>query len=142
MATEYPMYDMKLPNPWMQLLSSFGGNLAGGIGNILQGPTWQEMTSKRQAGRLEKEMNNPLVQEGQLRSLYPNIMNQFTPQLNELMAGLTKSGGLESGQGIGEATKYASENLMRLIAAIREKAMFANAQAPLQREQLLASITR
>jgi S-formylglutathione hydrolase FrmB len=133
---------MQGPSLMTNLLTQFGGGALSGIAGLLRGPTWQERDAKGLAGRLKQQENQPLIQQGQINSLYPQLMGQITPQLNQLLGGLNRQGGLSSGQGQGEAAKYLSESLTRLLGGVNQQALFTNAQAPLQRQQLLAQLVR
>ena len=130
------------PNILQELLSKFGGGVLSGIGGMLAGPTWQEKSGRALAGRLQRQENQPMVQQSQINALYPQLMAQAMPGLNQAFSRGSQRVGMDSGAAQGEASRYLSETLKRLMGGVQTQSMFMNAQAPLQRQQLLSQLVR
>ena len=130
------------PSPWLTAGLKGATGLLGGIAGLLRGPSWQEKTRKRVARRIESRMYTPLIRRERIKALLPNIRGGLTPALNQIGRRVGATVGMRSGVGQGEIARSEYGNLQAILAAIEKEAMFANANAPFQRAQLIAALTR
>ena len=134
------MYNVNLKTP--SPLWDIGSKAAGGLFSLLSGRSWQDKTSEWLANYLKQNMNRPLISQGQINAQIPQLQQSLTPSLNQIANRASQAGVLNSGVGRGEIANQNYSGLMQLLGQLQQKALFANAEAPLQRQQLLASLTR
>ena len=138
MATEPYRVDLKSSNP----LIDIGSKAAGGLFGMFAGPTWQDKGSEWLFNYLKRTMNKPVIGRGQVESYIPGLEASLAPSRNAFAGETAKRVGLGSGVGQGEMAHRGYGDLMRLFNELKQRAMFTNAQAPMQKANLMSSLTR
>lgn len=138
MGKEPYRVDLKTSNP----LIDIGSKAAGGLFSMLAGPTWQDKGSKWLFDYLKQTMNKPVIGRGQIDSFLPGLEASLAPSRNAFAGQAAKRVGLGSGVGQGEMAHRGYGDLMKLFNELKQRAMFTNAQAPMQKANLMSSLAR